>query len=251
MPFGRNGAFRNLINYAILTLVIPLLLTEGSAKRFSMKSLILKEFRHHGPFTLLGALGSVVVILLIRLWAPGFLSTDRAADLFEFTHPLHVVLSAMVTAAIFRNYKAKSKHSPAGMIAVIAIGYVGSIGIATFSDCLIPYWAELLLGMEHAHVHIGVLEMPLIINFAALFGIGCAYWKPKTYFPHAGHVLLSMAASLFHILRTQAGSIGLLEGVLIALFLFVAVWIPCCLSDIVFPLLFIRKEDLPENIHSH
>ncbi|MBI9020287.1 MAG: hypothetical protein JEZ10_03400 [Verrucomicrobia bacterium] len=216
-----------------------------------MKSLILKELRHHGPFTLLGALGSVAVILLIRFWAPGFLSTERAAELFEFSHPLHVVLSAMVTAAIFRNYKAKAKHSRTGWVAVIAVGYVGSIGIATLSDCLIPYWAELLLGMEHAHTHIGIIEMPLIINFAALFGIGFAYWQPKTYFPHAGHVLLSMAASLFHILRAQAGAFGLLEGLLIALFLFVAVWIPCCLSDIVFPLLFIKKEDLPENHHSH
>jgi len=216
-----------------------------------MKSLILKELRHHGPFTLLGALGSVAAILLIRFWVPGFLSTDRAADLFEFSHPLHVVLSAMVTAAIFRNYKAKSKHSQTGWVAVLAVGYVGSIGIATLSDCLIPYWAELLLGMEHAHMHIGIIEMPLIINFAALFGIGFAYWQPKTYFPHAGHVLLSMAASLFHILRAQAGAFGLLEGLLIALFLFVAVWIPCCLSDIVFPLLFIKKEDLPADHHAH
>jgi len=96
--------------------------------------------------------------------------------------------------------------------------------------------------MEHAHAHIGILEMPMIINFAALFGIGFAYWTPKTHFPHTGHVLLSMAASLFHILRAQAGAFGILEGVLIALFLFVAVWIPCCLSDIVFPLLFVKKD---------
>ena len=125
---------------------------------------------------------------------------------------------------------------------MIAVGYAGSIGIATLSDCIIPYWAELFLGMEHAHAHIGLLEMPMIINFAALFGIGFAYWTPKTHFPHAGHVLLSMAASLFHILRAQAGAFGILEGVLIALFLFVAVWIPCCLSDIVFPLLFVKKD---------
>lgn len=216
-----------------------------------MKTLILKELRHHGPFTLFGALGSVALILLIRFWAPDFLSTDRAKDLFELSHPLHVVLSAMVTAAIFRNYKAKSKHSWTGWLSVIAVGYIGSIGIATLSDCLIPYWAELFLGMEHAHVHIGIIEMPLIINFAALLGIDLTYWNPKTHFPHAGHVLLSMAASLFHILRTQAGAFSVFEGLLIALFLFVAVWIPCCLSDIVFPLLFIRKENLPENHHAH
>ncbi len=216
-----------------------------------MKSLILKELRHHGPFTLLGAFGSVALMMLLRRWAPAFLTTDRAADLFEFTHPMHVVLSAMVTAALYRNYRAKTKHSKGGTLAVILIGYFGSIGIATLSDCLIPYWAELLLGMEHAHAHLGIVEMPVIINFAALFGIGFAYWYPKTHFPHTGHVLLSMAASLFHILRTQSGSFSILEGVGIGLFLFIAVWIPCCLSDIVFPLLFIKKEDLPDDIHIH
>jgi len=216
-----------------------------------MKSIILKELRHHGPFTLFGALGSVAAVMLLRHFAPDFLSTDRAADLFEFTHPLHVVLSAMVTAALYRNYRSKKRHSWKGTVAVILVGYFGAIGIATLSDCLIPHWGETLLGMGHSHIHLGIVEMPIIINFAALFGIGFAYWYPKTHFPHTGHVLLSMAASLFHILRAQAGAFGLLESILIGLFLFVAVWIPCCLSDIVFPLLFIKKEDLPKDIHLH
>lgn len=215
-----------------------------------MKSIVLKELRHHGPFTLIGALASVAVMILLRHLAPNFLSTERAESLFEFTHPMHVVLSAMVTAALYRNYRAKS-HSKAGTLAVILVGYFGSIGIATLSDCLIPFWGEKLLGMEHAHAHLGIIEMPVIINFAALFGIGFAYWYPKTHFPHAGHVLLSMAASLFHILRAQADPFSILQGLMIGLFLFIAVWIPCCLSDIVFPLLFIRKEELPEDFHIH
>ncbi len=214
-----------------------------------MKSIVLKELRHHGPFTLLGALGSVAGVMLLRQLAPEFLNSDRAADLFEFTHPLHVVLSAMVTASIYRNYRARAKHNRTGALAVIAIGYFGSIGIATLSDCLIPHWGELLLGMGHTHAHIGIVEMPLIINFAALFGIGFAYWTPKTHFPHTGHVLLSMAASLFHILRAQAGTFSILESIGIALFLFIAVWIPCCLSDIIFPLIFIREKEHPAGLH--
>jgi hypothetical protein len=216
-----------------------------------MKSVILHELRHHGPFTLLGALLSVAIVVLLRLWVPGFLSTDLAGELFEFTHPLHVVLSAMVTASIYKNYCARDHHSKAGIIMVVLVGYVGSIGIATLSDCLIPHWGEMLLGMGHTHIHLGIVEMPVIINFAALFGIAFAYWYPKTHFPHTGHVLLSMAASLFHILRAQSGAFGWMESLGIILFLFIAVWIPCCLSDIVFPLLFIRKEDLPADFHIH
>lgn len=206
-----------------------------------MKSAILKEFRHHGPFTLLGAAIGVVVIFILQHTAPDFINAERAASLFEFSHPLHVVLSAMVTAALYKNYRGRPHHSKPGMLAVVLVGYFGSIGIATLSDCLIPYWGELLLGMEHPHAHLGIVEMPIIINLAALLGIGAAFFSSQTHFPHGGHVLLSTAASLFHILRNQTTAFTWDECALITLFLFVAVWIPCCLSDIIFPLLFVRK----------
>jgi len=206
-----------------------------------MKSELIKEFRHHGPFTLLGAAASVTIMVAIRHWFPGALSTERAKELFEFSHPLHVVLSAMVTSAMYRNYRSRGKNSWAGLLAVVLVGYFGSIGVATLSDCLIPYWAELFLGMKNAHSHLGIVEMPVIINLAALLGIGAAFFSSKTHFPHAGHILLSTMASLFHILRAQEGGFGLVQGVLIILFLFIAVWVPCCFSDIAFPLLFTGK----------
>lgn len=207
-----------------------------------MKSELLKEFRHHGPFTLLGAAVSVALMAAIRYWFPDALSTTRAKELFEFTHPLHVVLSAMVTAAMYRNYRTKAKHSWTGLSAVVLVGYFGSIGIATLSDCILPYWAELFLGMKNAHAHLGIVEMPVVINLAALLGIGASIFSNKTHFPHAGHVLLSTMASLFHILQAQAGGFGLVQGVLIIIFLFIAVWVPCCFSDIAFPLLFTGKD---------
>lgn len=208
-----------------------------------MNSVILHELRHHGPFTLLGAIFGVAVVVAIQQLAPDMLNAERAASLFEFSHPLHVVLSAMVTAALYKNYRGKPHHTKRGLIAVVLVGYFGSIGIATLSDCLVPYWAELMLGMEHAHAHIGIVEMPVIINLAALLGIGAAFFSSQTHFPHGGHVLLSTAASMFHIIRAQDAAFTLIEGLLIALFLFLAVWIPCCLSDIIFPMLFTRKND--------
>lgn len=206
-----------------------------------MNTVILKELRHHGPFTLLGAGLGVMVVLLLQHLLPGALDSERAKSLFEFSHPLHVVLSAMVTAALFRNYRGRPKHSKTGMIAVVAVGYVGSIGIATLSDCLVPYWGELLMGMEHAHPHLGIIEMPVIINLAALLGIGGAFFSSQTHFSHGAHVLLSTAASLFHIIQAKGDAFTIAEGVLIVPFLFLAVWFPCCLSDIVFPLAFNKK----------
>ncbi len=208
-----------------------------------MQAAILKELRHHGPFTLLGAVLGVAIIFALQRIVPDFVNAERAEALFEFSHPLHVVLSAMVTAALYKNFRGRPHHTKTGMLAVVLVGYFGSIGIATLSDCLVPYWGELLLGMEHAHAHIGIVEMPLIINLAALLGIGGAFFSSQTHYPHGGHVLLSTAASLFHILRVQTTAFTVTESIFIALFLFLAVWIPCCLSDIIFPILFTRQKD--------
>ena len=208
-----------------------------------MKSIILNELKHHGPFTLIGAIFGMMILFALQRIAPEVINTERAEALFEFSHPLHVVLSAMVTAALYKNYRGRPHHHKTGLLAMVLVGYFGSIGIATLSDCLIPYWGEKLLGMEHAHIHLGIVEMPLIINLAALLGIGAAFFSSQTHFPHGGHVLLSTAASIFHILRVQSSPFTLVETVFISLFLFIAVWIPCCLSDIIFPLLFVRKSD--------
>jgi hypothetical protein len=37
-------------------------------------------------------------------------------------------------------------------------------------------------------------------------------------------------------------TIDVVTTILIAVFLFLAVWVPCCTSDIIFPLLWVKKE---------
>ena len=143
------------------------------------------------------------------------------------------------------------------------IGYTGSIGIATLSDAVIPYLGGAMLNIEMSF-HVPFIEtgkMPFIgiekwqvINAAALVGIAIGYWKHTTKFPHSGHVLLSTWASLFYFTAFGiARWIPLLP--LIFVFLFLAVLIPCCLSDIVFPLLFTGRVATPEhmtyNNHHH
>ena len=75
-------------------------------------------------------------------------------------------------------------------------------------------------------------------------GIIIAYLNPATKFPHAGHVLISTWASLFHILMAKGHDISFFSYAVIFVFLFLAVWLPCCISDIVFPLLFVKEENL-------
>jgi hypothetical protein len=156
--------------------------------------------------------------------------------LFWGLHPVHVLLSALVTAAMYR------LHSPAGFVRTILIGYVGSVGIATLSDSIIPFVGEWLLQFPHRGVHLGFIEKWWLVNPLALLGIAIACVWPRTRFPHAGHVFLSTWASLFHMTMAVGNEIAPLSVMVIAAFLFLAVWIPCCTSDIVLPLLFATKD---------
>ena len=194
------------------------------------------ELKHHAPFTLGGTLAGAVVL---AIFAFAHVPERVSGVLFEIGHPLHVLLSAIVTTAIYRRY------GRGRWWATILIGYVGAIGVGTVSDCLIPYVGEIMLGMEHAHVHVGFIEEWYVVNPLALLGVAIAWRWPKTRLPHAGHVLLSTWASLFHMTMHGAGELALWQLAIIPVFLFLAVWLPCCTSDIVFPLLFVRKEDRP------
>lgn len=201
-------------------------------------AVILTELKTHAPFTLFGALTGLVLMLLFRN-----LEHHSCERLFYVFHPAHVVLSAMVTASMFKLHTKRPKF-----LIVLLVGYFGSLGIATVSDSLIPYVGELLLGL-HAHTHIGFIEGWYIVNPAAIFGVLIGYFWPRTKFPHSGHVLLSTWASSFHILMALQGNISIFIGGVIFIFLFIAVWLPCCISDIVFPLLFVNSETSLSHVH--
>ena len=138
-------------------------------------------------------------------------------------------------------YKRYSKRG--GVLATVLVGYLGSVGIATISDSLIPYAGEFLLGLPHSEAHLGFIEKWWLVNPLALLGILLGCIRRNTKFPHTGHVLLSTWASLFHIMMAVGSVISLLSSILIGIFLFLAVWMPCCMSDIIFPLIFADKTE--------
>jgi hypothetical protein len=203
---------------------------------------IAHELRDHAPFTILGAISGVVFIVII-VFADVLSHVSQVAYvIFYVLHPGHVVLSALVTTAIYK------KYSNGKIWAAILIGYFGSIGIATISDSIIPYLGETLMVLPNREIHIGFIEEWWIVNPAALVGIIIGCLRPTTKFPHYGHVLISTWASLFHIIMALGTVANWSTIFVIFLFLFLAVWVPCCTSDIVFPLLFIRKVAPSEHI---
>lgn len=234
---------------------------------YSKMKQIGRELRNHSPFTLIGAATGIVFMLAGQQWFKG-----QTETLFSIFHPLHVVLSAMVTASLFEMHR-KMKN----FLIILVIGVVGSIGVATLSDCILPFFGESILGVaipthsdihnheheivenehEHEHFadsdhintegirprwHLGFIEEWYLVFPAAVLGVVFAYFRPRTHLPHASHVLLSTWASSAHMLMNTHADLTplLLLGMFIVLFL--AVWLPCCVSDIVFPLLFVRAD---------
>ncbi|MHC4585022.1 MAG: hypothetical protein ACYS3N_10855 [Planctomycetota bacterium] len=220
--------------------------------------IIVKELEGHAPFTLFGAFTGIVCMLLFKN-----LEHDTSEKIFYVFHPGHIFLSAIVIASIFQ-FHTKRKN----IIAVLLVGIIGSMGIGTLSDSLIPYAGEVVLGMrieghshgdEHDHenegfaeeAHIGFIEGWYIVIPAAIAGVLIALFKPRTKVPHAGHVLLSTWASSFHMLMAMGGNASVLKLVGSFGFLFLAVLVPCCFSDIVFPLLFVKSSDDLSHFHHH
>jgi hypothetical protein len=220
--------------------------------------IIVKELEGHAPFTLFGAFTGIACMLLFKN-----LDHDTSEKIFYVFHPGHIFLSAIVIASIFQ-FHAKRKN----IIAVLLVGVIGSMGIGTLSDSLIPYAGEVVLKMrieghshgdEHDHeqegfaekAHIGFIEGWYVVIPAAIAGVLIALFKPRTKIPHAGHVLLSTWASSFHMLMAMGGNTSVLKLVGSFGFLFLAVLLPCCFSDIVFPLLFVKSSDDLSHFHHH
>ncbi len=262
---------------------------------------VFRELRAHAPFTAFGALTGIALMLAFRNTGH-----ETAHRLFQVFHPAHVALSALATASLF-----KARRGTRQMASIIVIGYFGAIGVATLSDCVLPFFGETLLGVavpvhshghgeDHAHetngtdhshaehehdtsagvadhnhaeadhdaghahgeaqetaghddsehtgphIHLGFIEDWYIVNPAAFLGILLAFVLPHTRFSHLGHVLVSTWASSFHMLmNTQATLTPLLLGGAFVV-LFIAVWLPCCISDIVFPSLFLSDAEQSE-----
>ncbi len=188
---------------------------------------IFRELKHHLPFTLIASF--IAGILVTIFYSNGKIPSE---SLFEIMHPAHVLVSAIATSALYWRYKKSYWKS-------IFIGITGAIIIGSLSDVIFPFLTGNLFSFQTSF-HLPIFEKPVLILGVALLGAILGMYSNLFKLSHMLHVFLSVFASLFYFLafsvEMNVGAILLISGLV-----FIAVYIPCCISDIVFPLLFIKK----------
>ena len=186
---------------------------------------ILEELKHHIPFTSIATLLAIFLVIIFR--------QINFAESFEVLHPLHVIASAIVTSAIYYKYKKNIFNA-------FLIGITGSILIGSLSDVIFPYLGGIIFNLE-TKFHLPIIEEPIMILLSSAIGSIIGIKSKLTKFPHLIHVFLSIFASLFYLIAfsTQLTPIYMFFSFIIV---FIAVLIPCCISDIIYPLLFIKNK---------
>lgn len=194
-----------------------------------LKYQILKELKEHIPFTIMASLISLIImsILLIK----GNL-ISYAISLFYFFHPAHIFFSSIVSVVIFYSYK---KNIFLSLIS----GVIISVITGSISDIIFPYLGGILFNIPISF-HLPLIEDPILILGIALTGGVSGIIIRKTKFPHFIHVLISILASLLYIFSYSA-NFSLLVIWIIFLVTSISVIIPCCLGDIILPLIFQNK----------
>ncbi|MBU2503868.1 MAG: hypothetical protein KJ879_02335 [Nanoarchaeota archaeon] len=190
---------------------------------------LIHEVKHHAPFAAAATLIAIGIVLFIEY----YLQIDISKESFEIFHPLHVFASAMVTAGIFYKYKPK-------MIPTLLVGISGAIIIGSLSDVIFPWMGGNLLSL-HTHFHLPIIEKPALILGSALVGSFIGAKTKITNVPHFVHVGLSVFASLFYLLAFSP-EFNAFYLVISFVITFVAVIIPCCVSDILYPFFFLKEK---------
>jgi hypothetical protein len=208
---------------------------------------LVEELRIHFPFTVFSVAAGLMLLGMFNFISVSqgtrYLSS-ASRDLFHVFHPLHMLFSTIATTAMFWRHEKR-------ILKAAIIGVIGSVGICGLSDIIIPYLSGYLLGVR-MDLHICVIEHAQIVIPFIVMGLLVGFIVPEktesTIFSHAIHVLVSSMASILYLV-----SFGLVYWVqqigMIFIYMTFAVIIPCCTSDIIFPLLLTSNKGARSHPH--
>ncbi len=212
---------------------------------------ILTELAYHLPYSIFGVTMAIFLVGILSFFTVLLKAQDVFAhaseDLFHVAHASHVLLSTVVTTAVFWKHEKR-------VLKAAAVGLLGSLVICTLSDIFFPFFGGKILGVS-MDMHICILEEPGIVLPFGFVGLAAGFFiigavEKSIQYSHSGHVLVSSMASLLYLL-----SFGVQDWVhlLGAIFLvtIVSVMIPCCMSDIVLPLMCVHRDCAHGEIESY
>jgi hypothetical protein len=212
----------------------------------------MRELTAHMPFSISAVILALVVVAILIMAdvvpndgttpAQAMMRGERSAglDLFHLFHPIHLLFSAAATTAMFYGFERKVGKA-------VMIGLIGSIGVCSLSDFLLPFLSGQMLGAQRemhwcfwAHPE---LVSPFVIVGIVLGLLSQRVIRQSTFYSHGGHVIVSSLASVLYLtgygMQLSLVSVGWVLPLMI-----VAVMLPCCFSDIVFPILFVKDRSL-------
>jgi hypothetical protein len=206
------------------------------------KNIFIDELIIHWKFTI----GSVVIASLI-IAGYKFMLTEHTeintSLLFEGFFTAHLLFASVTPASLISRYM--KAFIPGIMVAIIS-----SLLTCTLSDIIFPYLGAVLLGYE-MHLHICIIEEPLISAIFILSGAFCGYILSSkivrlSKYTHMFHIILSAVAAGLYLITYGAGEITL-KSVLFIPVIAVSVLTPCILNDIAVPVYFITKNLRSDN----
>ncbi|MBI2885497.1 MAG: hypothetical protein HYY15_04935 [Candidatus Omnitrophica bacterium] len=203
---------------------------------------VISELSHHLPYTIVSSLIAMAVVWYfgmsqIKLYGPGWGSEMGWS--FHVLHPLHVCLSAITTTAVVWHFDRK-------WLKTVLIG-MSSVVPCALSDYIVPFIGGRVLG-QPMELHICLIDHPqLILPFLGLGILSGFLFEERlaasSVFSHGAHVFVASSAALLYLV-----SFGFTRWLMDAHFIFpvlsvvvLAVWIPCCLGDIVIPIGALQK----------
>ncbi|MDR4503579.1 MAG: hypothetical protein MRK01_02155 [Candidatus Scalindua sp.] len=201
---------------------------------------VLYELKEHLPFTVFSAILAMVVVgglMALAITLKENAVQIHSQNLFHIFHPVHILLSATATSAMFWRYEKK-------LTKVIIIGFLGSLLTCGISDVLIPFCSGLML-KSNFELHLCLMDHPLMIlpfvTIGIFLGIIATERVEKTScYSHSGHVFVSSMASILYLI-----AFGLTDWVShigsVFIIIIFAVIMPCCTSDIIIPLLLTKE----------
>ncbi len=194
------------------------------------------EFIHHLPFSIFGVIAPIIgmgFLTFIAIIAQSeHMMAPASREVFHIFHPAHVLFSAVASTSMYYIHERN-------IFKASLIGFIFSVTICGISDVVFPFIGGLFLGGE-MHMHICILEEPMLVLPFAIIGVLAGLTAPSslensTQYSHSIHVFLSSGASLLYLIGFGITDwVHMLGGIFLVTVL--AVMIPCCLSDIVFPL---------------